>query len=109
MRPEYDFSKGKRGAAISQRGKTRISIHIDNAVLDAFRSFAEKKGIGYQTMMNEALREYLAESVPQPVTKDELREVLREEIPRVLERLKPRSSTGNAKAARKTRVQPTSK
>jgi hypothetical protein len=88
MRPEYDFSKGKRGAVIPQRGKTRISIHIDNAVLEAFRSLAEKKGIGYQTMMNEALREYLSASRPQPVTKDDVREVLREEMPRVLRALK---------------------
>jgi hypothetical protein len=88
MRSEYDFSKGRRGAVIPQRGKTRISIHIDNAVLEAFRSLAEKKGIGYQTMMNEALREYLSSSSSQPVTKEEVREVLREEMPRVLRALK---------------------
>src|SRR3970282_2964766 len=103
MSPEYDFSKGKRGAAIPQRGKTRISIHIDNAVLEAFRSLAEQKGIGYQTMMNEALREYLGASSPQPVTKDELREILREEMPRALRRLKARSDPAAGKAARKTR------
>jgi len=62
MRFEYDFSKGKRGAVIPQKGKTRISIFIDNAVLDAFRARAEKAGTGYRTMMNEALRRYLAES-----------------------------------------------
>ena len=50
MRDEYDFSKGKRGAVIPQKGKTRISIFIDNAVLDAFRARAEKAGTGYQTM-----------------------------------------------------------
>ena len=52
MKAEYDFSKGKRGAVIPQKGKTRISIFIDNAVLDEFRARAEKAGIGYQTMMN---------------------------------------------------------
>jgi hypothetical protein len=87
MRREYDFSKGKRAALNPQRGKTRISIHIDNAV-EAFRSLAEKKGIGYQTMMNEALREYLTSSRPQPATKDDVREILREEMPRVLQALK---------------------
>jgi hypothetical protein len=101
MKPEYDFSKGKRGAVIPQRGKTRISIHIDNAVLEAFRSLSEKNGIGYQTMMNEALREYLSASPTQPLPKDELREVLREEMPRVLRR--PRSPSGRAKATPKTR------
>jgi membrane-bound ClpP family serine protease len=89
MRSEYDFSKGKRGAVISQRGKTRITIHIDNAVLEAFRALAETKGTGYQTMMNEALREYLDQSA-QPLTKQELREVIREEMPQVLRELKIR-------------------
>ena len=59
MKAEYDFSKGKRGAVVVQKGKTRISIFIDNAILDEFRARAEKAGIGYQTMMNEALRQYL--------------------------------------------------
>ncbi len=80
MRTEYDFSKGKRGAVIPQKGKTRISIFIDNAILDAFRMRAEKAGTGYQTMMNEALRKYLAET-EQPVTEQVLRQVLREEMP----------------------------
>ena len=79
-RAEYDFSKGKRGVVISQKGKTRISIFIDNAVLDAFRTRAEKAGTGYQTMMNEALRQYLAEA-HQPVTEKVLRQVLRQELP----------------------------
>ena len=50
MRDEYDFSKGKRGALIAQPGKTRITIHIDNGVLDEFRTRAERAGTGYQTM-----------------------------------------------------------
>jgi BrnA antitoxin of type II toxin-antitoxin system len=80
MRAEYDFSKGKRGAVVPQKGKTRISIFIDNAVLDAFRVRAEKAGTGYQTMMNEALRRYLSETA-QPVTEQVLRQVLRQEMP----------------------------
>lgn len=83
MRAEYDFSKGKRGTVIPQKGKTRISIFIDNAVLDAFRARAEKAGTGYQTMMNEALRQYLSEAEP-PVTETILRHVLRQEIPEYL-------------------------
>lgn len=89
MKAEYDFSKGKRGAAIPQKGKTRISIFIDNSVLDAFRSRAEKAGTGYQTMINEALRQYLAESA-QPVTEKMLRQVLREEIPAYVREMAPR-------------------
>lgn len=83
MRAEYDFSKGKRGAVIPQKGKTRISIFIDNAVLDAFRARAEKAGTGYQTMINDALRSFLSES-DQPVTEKMLRRVLREEMPEYL-------------------------
>lgn len=80
MRAEYDFSKGKRGAVIPQKGKTRISIFIDNAVLDAFRARAEQAGIGYQTMMNDVLKRAIAES-DQPLTEGTLRQILREEIP----------------------------
>lgn len=91
MRAEYDFSKGKRGAVIAQKGKTRISIFIDNAVLDEFRARAQKAGTGYQTMMNEALRRYLSET-EQPVTEKVLRHVLREELPEYLRGLTPRST-----------------
>lgn len=80
MRAEYDFSKGKRGAVLPQKGKTRISIFIDNVVLDEFRARAEKAGAGYQTMMNDALRRHLAES-GSPVTEKVLRQVLRQEMP----------------------------
>ena len=83
MRPKYDFSKGRRGAVIPQKGKTRISIFIDNAVLDKFRARADKAGTGYQTMMNDALRTYLSEA-DRPVTEKTLRQVLRQELPEYL-------------------------
>jgi hypothetical protein len=90
MKTEYDFSKGKRGAVIPQKGKTRISIFIDNSILSEFRARAEKAGTGYQTMMNEALRAYLSREGP--LTEDILRNVLREEIPEYLRDLTTRSS-----------------
>jgi hypothetical protein len=37
MKIEYDFAKAKRGAVVPQKGKTRISIYIDNEVLEQFR------------------------------------------------------------------------
>ena len=80
MRAEYDFSKGERKALIPSKGKTRISIFIDNAVLDQFRAMAAAAGTGYQTMMNEALKQYLAKS-DRPVTESRLREILREVFP----------------------------
>ena len=98
MRAEYDFSKSKRGALIPQKGKTRISIFIDNSVLDEFRARAEKSGTGYQTMMNEALRSYLSET-DQLVTEKLLRRVLRQEMPEYLKGLKEPSG-GRAKARR---------
>ncbi len=95
MRAEYDFSKGKRGAVIPQKGKTRISIFIDNAVLAEFRARAEKAGTGYQTMMNEALRQYLS-LAGQPVTEQVLRHVLRQEMPEYLRGL----TTGSGRAGK---------
>ena len=87
MKAEYDFSKGKRGPVIPQKGKTRISIFIDNAILSEFRSRAEKAGTGYQTMMTEALRAFLAKT-DVPVTAEVLRHVLREEMPEYLRTLR---------------------
>lgn len=80
MKAEYDFSKGKRGAVIAQKGKTRITIYIDNTILDEFRARAERAGTGYQTMMNDALKAFLGKS-EQPVTEALLRQVIREELP----------------------------
>ena len=94
MRAEYDFSKGRRGALIAQPGKTRITIYIDNAVLDEFRARAERAGSGYQTMMNDALKAFLAESEP-PVTEAELRQVIREEVTRLSRPAKPSGSQDN--------------
>ncbi len=37
MRNEYDFSQGKRGAIIPSTGKTRITIYLDDEILDSFR------------------------------------------------------------------------
>jgi len=97
MRAEYDFSKGKRGAVFPQKGKTRISIFIDNGVLDEFRARAEKMGTGYQTMMNDALRKYLSET-DQPVTEKTLRQVLRQEMPEYLRGLTSRPTRARKRA-----------
>jgi len=80
MKAEYDFTKGKRGALIPATGKTRITIYIDDTVLDTFRSRAEQAGVGYQTLMNEALKAHLAANADKPVTEAVLRKVIREEI-----------------------------
>jgi uncharacterized protein (DUF4415 family) len=67
MRKEYDFSKAKRAKDVpllgklqaEARGKTRITIMLDNFVIDAFRQLAEQEGIGYQTLINRKLCESL--------------------------------------------------
>ena len=79
MRKEYDFSKAKRGAVIPQKGKTRISIYIDDTILEEFRNRADAAGRGYQTMINDALREHLGRS-QNPLDVKTLRRILREEL-----------------------------
>ena len=79
MRSEYDFSKAKRGPVISNRGKERITIFLDKEVVSEFRARAEETGRGYQTMINEALRDYLI-SERRPVDEKTLRKILREEL-----------------------------
>lgn len=82
MREQYDFSKGTRGAVIASPGKTRITIMLDDDVIDAFRVRAEGAGSGYQTLINAALREAIAgtQSKDKPLTVSTLRRVLREEL-----------------------------
>lgn len=79
MKKEYDFRGGRRGAVIRQSGKTRITIYLDEDIVDGFRDRADATGRGYQTMINEALREYLGKS-GQPVDARTLRRILREEL-----------------------------
>ncbi|MBI3172823.1 MAG: BrnA antitoxin family protein [Chloroflexi bacterium] len=80
MKKEYDFSKGKRGAIVhAPKGKTRITIRIDDDILEWFRGEVEAAGGGnYQTLINNALREYLNQQ-QQPL-EELLRRVVREEL-----------------------------
>ena len=78
MLEEYDFSKGKRGPVITPRGKTRITIYIDTDILDWFRNEAEREGRGYQTEINQALRNYVKQD-KRPI-QDIVREAVRKEI-----------------------------
>jgi uncharacterized protein (DUF4415 family) len=79
MKKEYEFRKGSRGAVIAQKGKTRITIYLDDEVLEEFRERADATGRGYQTTINEALRQYLGKTA-RPVDEETLRRVLREEL-----------------------------
>ncbi|MBZ9782026.1 BrnA antitoxin family protein [Pseudomonas sp. REP124] len=59
MKDEYDFSHAKRGAVASSKGKTRITIMLDDVVIEAARALAESEGYGYQTAINNTLRRAL--------------------------------------------------
>lgn len=82
MKKEYNFSNAKRGAVVPQKGKTRISIYIDNDVLKEFRAHADAAGYGYQTMINKVLRQHLDKS-QRPLDEGLLRRVIREELKQV--------------------------
>ena len=79
MKKEYDFSRGKRGAVVSPKGKTRITIYLDDEVLERFRLTAERSGKGYQTLINDALRASQKASEA-PLTAKQVREIVREEL-----------------------------
>ena len=59
MKAEYDFSKGRRGQAVPTKGKTRITIYIDDQILAAFKAESARKGIGYQTLIRMLLHDSL--------------------------------------------------
>ena len=85
MRKEYDFSKAKRGAVVASPGKTRITIMLDDDLIEFFRNKAEAQGTGYQTMINASLRTTVADAQgksteEKPLTVAALRKVLREEL-----------------------------
>lgn len=88
MKDRYDFSKGKRGPVLKPApeptGKTRITIRIDDDILDYFLKKAEEAGgdPGYQTMINEALRAYVDGQAPK--IEDSLRRIIREELKRAI-------------------------
>ncbi len=79
MKNEYDFSKGKRGAVIPATGKTRITIYLDDEIVQRFKSQSEETGKGYQTLINEALNIYLG-LTEKPLTPEVIRMIVREEL-----------------------------
>lgn len=87
MRKEYDLSKARSVKDFPElerlqeeaRGKTRITIMLDNMVLDAFKAMAADESIGYQTLINRTLRKSLDKK---PLDEESLRRVVREELGR---------------------------
>ena len=91
MRKEYDISKARRVEDVPHlarlqdeaKGKTRITIMLDKVVIEVFKELAAGEGIGYQTLINRALRESLER---RQIDEQTLRRVLREEIGRYVVR-----------------------
>jgi BrnA antitoxin of type II toxin-antitoxin system len=52
---------------------------IDDDILEAFRQKGDAEGKGYQTMINQTLREYLDQAKP-PLDEDTLRRIFQEEL-----------------------------
>ena len=77
-RRQIDFSRARRGPVIKpEPGKTKISIRLDNAILDYFRKVVDDAGGGnYQTLINNAL----ADHIHGRSTLDAVRQVVREEV-----------------------------
>jgi uncharacterized protein (DUF4415 family) len=82
MKKEYDFSKGRRGPVLkAPPGKTRVTIRLDDDVLDWFRQQVDDAGGGnYQTLINAALRSFMQQK--QESLETTLRRVIRDEIRR---------------------------
>ncbi|HSU58349.1 MAG TPA: BrnA antitoxin family protein [Bryobacteraceae bacterium] len=84
MKDNYDFSKGKRGRILPEPplepGKVKITIRLDEDIIDRFFQIAEQSDepVGYQTLINSALREYLEGKAPK--IEDALRRIIREEL-----------------------------
>jgi hypothetical protein len=80
MKRKENQGLGLEGANdASSAGKTRITIRLDNEIIDWFRAQVEAKGGGnYQTMINNALRDYLNQG-GEPL-ESVLRRVIREEL-----------------------------
>jgi uncharacterized protein (DUF4415 family) len=83
MKTQYDVSKGKRGAVVAPaRGKTRITIRLDDEILNWFRREVHKaRGGNYQTLINKALREYIGQQ--RESLEEIVRRVVREEVKRI--------------------------
>jgi len=82
MKNSYEVSKGKRGRitkpAPEPAGKVKITIRLDADVVDHFLARADESGgsVGYQTLINEALRGAL----DAPSLEAVVRRVIREEL-----------------------------
>jgi uncharacterized protein (DUF4415 family) len=96
---DIDFSCAKRGAVVKPTpGKTKISIRLDNAVIEYFRNMVDEAGGGsYQTLINDALLEHIRRQS----TADIVRQVVREELASYGERKKTKPARRRTPSVRR--------
>lgn len=100
---EIDFSAARRGAVVPlEAGKTKLSIRLDNTIIEYFRGVVEKAGTGnYQTLINDALSAY----IQQRSVIDAVRVVVREELGTSRARARmPQARVLQARASRASRA-----
>jgi len=86
---DYDFSDAKpvtetpHLAKLQEAagGKSRITIRVDNEVLAIFKARAEMVGGNYQTMMNEALKQFAQGLSLTDIVRDAIHETLEGYLP----------------------------
>ncbi len=76
MKRQYDFGKARRGPVVpSTPGRTRITIRLDNDVIEHFQATVDRAGGGnYQTLINDALCEYIRGARLETVVRRAVRE-----------------------------------
>ena len=82
---DLDFADAKPVAQVpalarlqaDQGGKSRITMRVDNTVLAAFKARAALTGGSYQTLINEALRQFVAGQTLADVVRETIRHELR--------------------------------
>jgi uncharacterized protein (DUF4415 family) len=79
MSSDINFSKGRRGQAVPTKGKTRITMYIDDSILKSFRVESALSGVGYQTLINDALAQHVG-LIEKPLTADQVRKIVRKEL-----------------------------
>jgi uncharacterized protein (DUF4415 family) len=86
MKRAYDFRKARRGPLVpSTPGKTRITIRLDNDIVEHFLAIVDRAGGGnYQTLINDALREYIQGARLETV----VRQAVRKEVRAVRDQMK---------------------
>jgi uncharacterized protein (DUF4415 family) len=82
MKAEYDMKDARRATEFDhlnrlRADKTQVTLVLDDDLLDALRRSAARRGIGYQTLIAFALREYVERP---PLDEETLRRILREEL-----------------------------